>query len=61
MLIKPASVRAGGGELYLERKNQKDKILQGKVIDGYIKSKISCPTTKQGMSDYARTRPQKLY
>lgn len=46
MLIKPASVRAGGSELYLERKNQKDKILQGKVIDGYFKSKISCPNTK---------------
>lgn len=30
MLIKPARVRAGGSELYPERKNQEDMILQGK-------------------------------
>lgn len=61
MVIKPASVRAGGSELYLERENQEDTILQGKVINGYLKSKISCPSTKWGMSDYAQTKSQKLY
>lgn len=43
MLIKPASVRQGEHELFLERKKQENMLLPGKVMVVYLEKENQLP------------------